>query len=273
MVATRCLEGDQYTPAWSCDLSVYQNPQFQILVTPAQGTSPDLVRISASGMRTAPVKYGTQPPSMDKPQKLSVAIDQSDLHAGLAYVFQVPYNKLVILHEDEFNPEGKSKRAIEDIAPPRRGMDLQPKDRPWYCYWNNTILEGFIYVTNDVPITPLNSTSSNGPLATQTSAASQESTAPDLNNLNFPSYPKLVRLEERRDPMILQNGIKPYCQQMQVLNDMNLGTVNKPDSNEPMIISLDETDPVFPKWKRSITRWTSQKSYDSDHCLCEWTNR
>lgn len=265
---TNCLTDSQHFSAWSCDLSVKQKPEVLIQVTPAQATSPNLIKISAAGMYSAPVKYGTQPPSMYQPQNLSVAVDQTDMNAGPAFVFQASYNKLVILDNETFNARRKAKRAMGDYAPRRSGTVLQPNDRPWYCYWNNTILEGFIYVTQNVLSSP-NSTSSATSLTTTSSDPSY----------TFPSYPKLVKLEERRDPVI-QTDIKPYCQQMQVLDNMALGPATNPDTNEKIIVWLNETDPVYPKLKRSVSwetsdhphKWT-QRNYDSEHCLCEWSNR
>ncbi|KAI9792839.1 MAG: hypothetical protein M1816_001571 [Peltula sp. TS41687] len=285
---TNCLADGQNPAAWSCDLSVDARPQVLISVTPAQATSPDLVKVSALGMRPGPAKYyGTQPPSMNQPTNLSVAVDKTDLHAGTAYVFQSSYDKLVILDDGIFNPPANTKRALEDYYTPRRhGMALQPNDRPWYCYWNNTILEGFIYVTKNASGSDSSqngTTTSTNPLSSTptTSATYPDPTTSSDPSFSFPSYPKVVKLEERRDPMI-QKEVKPYCQQMQVLDDMNLGPATQPGTSDNIIIYLNETEPLSTKLKRSLLDWDSysdhhskksRRNYDWKHCLCEWSNR
>lgn len=95
---------------------------------------------------------------------------------GPALHFQTTYDKLVILQESQFG-QGKRKRNVpqygpgsptdhtpfgehrpgEPPPPPpphgggffRKSMSLQTGDSPWYCYWNQTFIEGFIYVSQN----------------------------------------------------------------------------------------------------------------------------
>ena len=123
--------------------------------------------------------YGTQPPRIEGSQPAMLVDDLDDSEYGPAWFFQVAYPKLVVLQESTFStslttldqeadltpetPSGttvvregydgykrdlaedaaaeKDKRATDRV---RKGV-AQPGDKPWFCYWNGTLLEVFIY--------------------------------------------------------------------------------------------------------------------------------
>lgn len=105
--------------------------------------------------------YGTQPPVLSQQQVLNLVSDSQDLSRGPAWFFELPYNKLVILPEGALSV-ASSKRDLENLEDrsynsagdftSRKGV-AQPGDKPWFCYWNGTLLETFIYVsiTNTLP--------------------------------------------------------------------------------------------------------------------------
>ena len=107
--------------------------------------------------------------------------DVDDAERGPAYFFQQPYDKLVILPEAALFNGSYSKRWLDDEldSEVEKGTQSelekrndsfffpQPGDRPWFCFWNNTILEGFIYVTENTTLanysaTAIGSTLSSG---------------------------------------------------------------------------------------------------------------
>lgn len=111
--------------------------------------------------------YGTQPPVMDV-SDLEWVIDLDDPRKGPALHFQAYYDKQVLLPEDALSSDTTTKlrrAAAAYGAPPpppppptlpfvaaaqfRRSQRVQTGDEPWLCYWNDTFIEGFIYVRSD----------------------------------------------------------------------------------------------------------------------------
>jgi hypothetical protein len=97
--------------------------------------------------------YGSQPPLLPSAQVLSLVTDSQDPTRGPAWFFEFPYDKLVILVEDAFTVPG-IKRDLDDLdsndgASSRKSV-AEPGDKPWFCYWNGTLLEAFIYVSNSL---------------------------------------------------------------------------------------------------------------------------
>ena len=192
--------------------------------------------------------------------------DKNDRGKGPAYFFQQFYNKVVIVKEVEFEYSGSKRsltRGIEaskSITERGRGAGAKfekilPSDRPWYCIWNDTILEGFIYATQEnddtvgisaplaaistaysvfaaglpaISASPLLTTSTNNPQ----SATKEQWSKRQATGLPFP---KRVKLEERRTV----NSPQPYCKQMQLLNNGQLV-----DADPPLVQSLDEVEPM-----------------------------
>ena len=206
------------------------------------------------------IYYGSQPPQLKQPASLVLMYDKDDFSKGPAYFFQQPYDKLVIVHEEDLPGGVKSskrsflKRWLYGDGPESLGSltgrqendendewtsqsIAKPGDRPWYCYWNNTILEGFIFVTQDA--NPSASASDASPSAAATSLGSGpiEGSRLKRHGPASPSYPKSVIIEERRP-------LKPtqaYCQQMQILNTLQPGVLSNPDTHSVNTVYLNET--------------------------------
>ena len=206
------------------------------------------------------IYYGSQPPQLNQPASLVLMNDKDDFGKGPAYFFQQPYDKLVIVHEQDL-PGGVQtskrsflKRWLYGDGPESLGSltgrqendendewtsqsIAKPGDRPWFCYWNNTILEGFIFVTQDA--NPSTSASGASPSAAATSLGSGpfEGSRLKRHGPASPSYPKSVKIEERRP-------LKPsqaYCQQMQILNTLQPGVLTNPDTHRVNTVYLNET--------------------------------
>lgn len=180
-----CLtSGDQYT-AWSCNvppMSLWGD----VAAPPSGYNIMKLYPAPPAPFDGPPPRfnftYGAQPPKVAPMQRVFWVQDLNEPGRGPALHFQTTYDKLVILEESEFG-QGKRKRMVSQygtptdfpytplgehkpgetpLPPPPRGGGvrhrnsmLQTGDSPWYCYWNQTFIEGFIYVNQ-------NSTSNNG---------------------------------------------------------------------------------------------------------------
>lgn len=214
----------------------------------------------------APIRYGAQPPQLSGDAALRIYKDEDASNDGPAYVFWQQYNKTVIVHNSDL-PGGLagSKRSFfrrwfsseegpEDLTDlfERDTTDVdsqwptnsiaKPADKPWYCFWPDTILEGFIYVSQ-------NADQSSGGSATSASAAatsSVPSASPGVRQkrqapASLQTYPKLVKIEERRNP---HSDMQPYCQQMQILNTNQPGPLRDPVTQQLIQIQLSETEPM-----------------------------
>jgi len=167
----------------------------------------------------------------------------------------------------------------------------QPGEKPWFCYWNGTLLEAFIYVNQTSSAGSQSSSSS----ATTTSTAAPPSNTPPAagtysssvptsnvqspgsayssqsqlpNSPNFlPPYPRVIKLEERRIPRGAQS-ISPYCVQHVVQSDGSaIPSMNS--TNQPVTIYLNETMPTIFS-RRDFFEQSLYARDDGDKCGCTW---
>ncbi len=271
-----------------------------------------MVSLNYPAAPNAPIQYGAQPPQLNHPSPLALMENRDDPTRGPAYFFVQVYNKTVILREDDL-PGGypPSKRSLlerwffneEAADKPTRlherddstwesGSIAQPTDKPWYCFWNGTILEGFIFITQSVNTSASETTVP--PSAAATSEAySQRMNQPPGKRQASPSplqYPKMIKIEERRPQ---NNYVQPYCQQMQILNTGQPGPLRSPITNELIIVNLTESEPPFQQqaqevpggeggpsgpWDSAPTaggqarRRSHTKRQSLNPCQCEWTS-
>ena len=212
------------------------------------------------------IRYGAQPPELNGLANLVLMKDKYATGRGPAYLFAQQYNKTVIVHDADIPgalPVSKRsflkrwllKGASEDIARLARRSDddspwdsdwtsnsiAHPADRPWYCYWPGTILEGFIFITQDAVQTSSASAAYLGTAsATLAPSAASQTAQKRQTQGTLPTYPKVVKIEETRTPF---NNIAPYCQQMQILNNNQPGPLTDPSTNQLVTVKLDENEP------------------------------
>jgi hypothetical protein len=119
-------------------------------------------------------------------------------------------------------------------------------DKPWFCYWNNTLVEAFIYVNQTSAAGARAAASSS---AKPPSSASSSSTSPSASPSSawevpapvfLPYYPKVVKVEERR-VTVGADPIQPYCVQHYITGD---GTAQPylGGNGQPVTIYLNETE-------------------------------
>jgi hypothetical protein len=272
-------------------------------------------------------RYGAQPPALDQPAAMELMQDTNKREYGPAYYFCQNYDKLVILPETALpspTPSGSSEAKKRGKDVDKRGESynghLVPGDKPWYCWFNSTYLEGFIYVqqqsnstSSDISsiVDELNhmatSTSTPPPSAAATSmqpvdtgvsrikARHQANEAPSPHHRRRqvpaegkeaasgsytytpiaipsapPTYPMAVKLEERR---IDDSAIRPYCEQMQVLDDWSVNWITEEATGERITIALDE---VPSAQKRAVYAELDNRLLPRDDdgtgngCMCQW---
>ncbi|KAI9850291.1 MAG: hypothetical protein M1838_005933 [Thelocarpon superellum] len=287
-----CQTDPNQVGAWACEMPLGMSIM-EIQISPGSSNISHLVQLLGSPTPPGPPRYGMQPPTVSVPQPLGEMTDLDDKARGPSFVFQVPYTKMVILKNESFGTgPAANKRAFEEaleleergyypLPPPGAGPPMsnspllsairhdvaQPGDQPWYCYWNDTILQGFIYVTQD-------SSTVNRRAAATTTAASgaAPSTTPATPN-SSPSqsslapYPKVVKIEDRRaqDPAFT---VQPYCTQMQVLEDGTVGPAPPGPNGSPTTITIAELSPTASRSrKRSVVE---KRQSRPGLCRCQW---
>ena len=293
-----CLNGSSYPNSWSC----VTGGSLQLDISDS-----NMVTLSPSSpVSINRTHFGAQPPQLDQPAPLSLMNDKDWMAMGPAWFFQQAYTKVVVVPDTIFqvNP-GTPKRwfgrrnSLESstwMAPRsfERHTVAQPSAKPWFCYWNGTILEGFIYVNQT-----LNDGDDNDPsaYATTSSDPADFPSAPFTIATSFPfspspsGYPiksrnkrqasesappavcpKIVKIEERRNP---NTSPQPYCVQYQIMNDYTAQLI---PNVQPVF--LDDDEPLSENevqnasgghhkgkradlWERDVPR---------SACECEWTS-
>lgn len=270
-----------------------------------QSNGANQVQLIPGLLSGGPLRYGAQPPVLNERYDLMVMLDKADMNRGPAFFFQRYYDKLVIVPESRLD-SGASKRSIMDGPELKarggpggwyRGEVAEAGDRPWFCFWNNTLLEGFIYVTQNSSSGCPNSTSTS--VTSQTSFVPPSTIRPSSSPMNPyppiptmsaaaakreipsslpPPYPKVVKIEERRQA---EHAVGPYCQQMQVLNDGSIGQVTT-ESGELVIVPLNEMGPSQKNpatgsrrrswWDDSGGTRVQNKDSMAGSCHCVWVS-
>ncbi|GAB7351414.1 hypothetical protein MBLNU459_g2085t2 [Dothideomycetes sp. NU459] len=145
-----CLVNQNYSQAWGCDMPSPPDMAINIGYQPAGSSGPEGAYLFSASDNTT-ISYGTQVPETEFSPFLSVQ-DNDDPSRGPAFYFQAFYDKLVIVPASALPPSsGSQKRDAEFYIDPQwqtRRQVAAIGDQPWYCYWNGTFLEGFIYVNN-----------------------------------------------------------------------------------------------------------------------------
>lgn len=271
-----CLpQANQYS-AWSCKMT------FAPLVITINDTSESEDCLQVASMKQGPsvpdkvILYGLQTPLLDfKPLGLVQDLDYRAY--GPAFHFNTFYDKLVVLRPEELSlGSGFLKR--QDDKGFRQRFQVKPGDMPWYCFWNHTYIEGYIYAQDNssaASFTALPSqtpSSSPGPISTDTAAigaatiAAAASSVSQTSSMVAPAtptaavrrdsasdpaaparmapYPRIVKIEERRLP----DSPQPYCQQMLLLDNGDI-TFPPNGKDSPDRIWLQEQDPSYEDYR------------------------
>jgi hypothetical protein len=299
-----CL--DTASHAWSCSL-----PPNSIVMTISNiignpRTSYYSINISSEEVPMS-YFYGAQPPVIPSEPVLHLVNDTQSPQEGPAWFFQLPYDKVIVVPEDQLSPPSNLKRDRFELREEEKDFSqkgvAQIGAKPWFCYWNDTILETFIYVNKasmsgasasgasvSVASTSVNSGSAwsstpwQGNYQMQTATTtSPPSIATSQSGYGYSrssqyvrsNYPKIVKVEERRIPGISH---PPYCVKMEIQGDNSARPWQDNEGNQVQFW-LNETEPYLPyaSAKRSvpedvIARDTElvQRQQSPRVCQCVW---
>ena len=281
-----CLVQASEFPAWSCKMTFA--PVIIMINNTYIDDSDGHQRQAASSepgslFSEGVLQYGLQTPQLLlEPMELVEDGDLEDF--GPAYHFSTQYDKLVVLRPEDLSAGSSlKKRQNMNTMPLRQKFTVQPGDYPWFCYWNQTYIEGYIYAQNNSTAASLTSyptmwpTNSPSPTTTldtasfgvatappeietetptPTSASSESLEAPssvirrdaaaaaDASPSRIPPYPRVVKIEERRLP----GSPQPYCQRMVMLDNGVIAPA--PNGNDPIVtLGLQEMDPSFDDYR------------------------
>lgn len=259
--ANDCLV-ESFREAWACTI---------------QGNLNLNVSHDAENMTTISIKssfpigfwrYGPQPPEVQNILALLPMQDIEHTDKGPAYYFQQSFDKLVILDDDDFNDNLKKrssmkKKGYADLD--RRGSTssetIQFPTRTWFCHWNGTLLEAFIFSqesAQESTLTP-HPTATTGPTKF---LRSDPAPFPSITK----TYPKTIKVEERRNPV---NAVGPYCEPM-IIHDRETATRDRTRST----IQLNETEPPLNNLdmkRRGLLQGLMVEKRNVVHgCQCKW---
>jgi hypothetical protein len=233
--SSACLARTNESVAWQCTPGTIQLNILPAPVGDANATMVTIGSFSSSGSRL----YGDQVP--DIPLVRMQAVGDAATDDGIAYHFRTTYNRVVLLREDDF-----ILRKERQAQSPGRQSVFLPGDSLWQCTFNETLIEGYIYVSK--------------PIGTDVTNMVNVTTT-----IRLPTVPYVVRLIEKRMP----NGKAPYCEKMMVESDGSLASSSERimlDPSDPEAEAAASTSEVT-KRERAQGR---QQEEASNYCRCQW---
>jgi hypothetical protein len=160
-VASNCMINQGFGAAWDCDL--VGSPALAISVGVPAAPRPTEGAFFFYASSDPGWQYGAQYKYMDTDFSTYQPVQESgEEDKGPAYYFGQTYDKIVLLPETAFpKPSGGSSRNKRDFQLPngwnKQRQAINHGEKPWMCIWNNTLIEGWIYVeqniTSSFPIT------------------------------------------------------------------------------------------------------------------------
>ncbi|KAL4906085.1 hypothetical protein BDW74DRAFT_138320 [Aspergillus multicolor] len=258
-----CIQDQDQTPTWGC----YNQKPIPIEIG---GDENDRTIDFYSNPLPKTVTYGAQAPFFTQDSMpLDLVMDTSDLSLGPALNFLTFFDKLIVLPEDTFSTSDLSTRSISEdeifagVHHRKRSSDVG--DRPWFCWWNSTVMEFFLYVNETTKESRYSSSES---ISSSNSSDDDDSKVYTTDSLSrrgdssISNYPRRIKMEEKRDNAEAHD---PYCQQMQVMDNGAFATL----SPETIAVSVNEPTPVSTyKGDGSATAtWTAKAQYQSI-CYC-----
>ena len=159
-----------------------------IIVDPSGSGGQPSAQVVTSEVGQPIMQYGAQPPVFG-PASLSLVLDVQAQNLGPAYYFQSIYNKTVIVDPSFFDPAPTNSKRDEDgfhgSSNWNHRNEISAGDQPWFCYFNNTSVELFIYDLHNV------STSAIASLNSMVTASSSTFSTPTISGF-FSSSPSPI---------------------------------------------------------------------------------
>ncbi|RHZ74446.1 hypothetical protein CDV55_107526 [Aspergillus turcosus] len=241
-----CIADSGYTASWGC----MARSKIPILLQKEDGHRHNIT--FEHRPLNSSFSYGAQAPILPQTQELTPAYDSGDMALGPALTFFTLFDKLVIVPQGTFSSKDASKRSVSerDVMAQtfHRKQAVQVGDRPWFCWWNGTMMEFFLYTNQTTKDALQSSTAPSGPLQTSFDLLSD--------------YPRRIKIEEKRNH---PGSRAPYCQQMHVLDDGSIATAS------PETIEIKEVEPTptttLKAYGSATQTYTAKAQYESV-CYC-----
>ncbi|GAQ04420.1 hypothetical protein ALT_1741 [Aspergillus lentulus] len=252
-----CIAESGYTASWGC----MGRSKIPILLQGEDGHRHNIT--FEQRPLSSSFSYGAQAPILPQTQQLTPAYDSGDMALGPALTFFTLFDKLVIVPQGTFSSNDASKRSVSerDVMAEsfHRKQAVQAGDRPWFCWWNGTMMEFFLYT---------NQTSKHARQSSTASSAATETPPPQNGKRGLTpldslfDYPRRIKIEEKRNH---PGSRAPYCQQMQVLDDGSIATAS------PETIEIKEVQPTptttLKGYGSATQTYTAKAQYESV-CYC-----
>ncbi|KAK7942872.1 Glucan 4-alpha-glucosidase [Apiospora aurea] len=259
-----CFNDTTQAQAWNCNIIFSQLTLTIKALDDEPATSQYAASLSYNSSLTlanSVFTYGMQPPSIQDVQLILVN-DTNEPGRGPAWAFELPYNKTVIIPEELFptttasisaamptsestdSPRFKRGRKAADFSDQfkRKGV-AHPGDKPWICHWGGTLLETFIYASQNSSRNPIvtGSSSSSAPIQTPSASYTGPYAGPG-ENLIMPGYPPTAYAggDERMltpSPIVSTTTVTPTSTPT---NPFQATTPTSNKSSYPRVVKLEE---------------------------------
>ena len=170
----QCIPTSSYSNAWSCMDIAY------IGLNVSQNNGVYQAVFEDFSANTAAFRYGPQPPDFNGTAfDLQPMSDKDAGELGVAMFFSVLFDKLAIsmysptilqprmltcaVPESALTPASNKETTTWDVfkrSADYDGTPLIPSQKPWFCFWNSTINEVFIYLNQAAPTNSTTTTTS-----------------------------------------------------------------------------------------------------------------
>ncbi|KAG9248733.1 hypothetical protein BJ878DRAFT_309636 [Calycina marina] len=300
-----CVADTSQSVAWGCQVQAFLDYEVTINSLPDNSPLSNNEIDLTFNRQGSNIPYGSQPPVLKTPQVMRLANDSQNPERGPAWFFQTFYDKVVVLPESALTATTLTERDLMHANHQMRDIEsrgsgpssvfgrkstIQSGEKPWFCYWNSTLLEAFIYIKQSsqaatqasadsyptaatserrshASATTVSTTVTSGTTTYISSMPTQSGSFEDTQDI-LPRYPKQVKLEERRVPQT--STVAPYCVQFITNSDGSYEPILNALGN-PTTITLQEYDPVAKSTMdaRDVFGSLNSRATDSE-CGCEW---
>lgn len=173
-----CLTDPSQRHGWSCDLAGDTN--ISIIVDTPPGSDLPGAQLYTEVINSTQLVYGTQRSNMRSLFSPFLLVkDNGAPDYGPAFYFQQQFQKLVVVPEaaiDQGSKRIKRESSPDFAAGISEGQYAVPGDKPWFCYWNNTLVEGFIYPKKKLATSTTSSTVTPAPTKSASTFSNTAST-------------------------------------------------------------------------------------------------
>ena len=263
-----CVNAEGFDDAWQC----LSTGLFSFGLHSVNKTI--FMSIDSPNLLDGSIIYGAQRPFLQWSNfTVQLARDATMPSLGPALFFFAPFDKLVVIHEEDFPEPVSSGSVTEEVlksrsSQPREGI-AEAGDRPWFCWWNSTLLESFIYINQTTSSSIHLNTTGTADGSTRTTTAvplvtPSNGVASPMRDAASQFFERPVKFEEIR---FARNDLRPYCDQRQILDNGDLSDIIR-------TVLIDELytgqgpgiNGPYPGTDLNL----SKRDRSSKACFCQW---